>query len=138
MSRVFGHLMGWLHEIRLSKQNPCQENSVNIWKGQSTAIDRTRGNPTCTSQLSNSSEALTLCVPLQHVFVHKDRAAHRVEQLQTILDNSISNEQYDDAAHYSAELARHQEWDDVSKILEVGHPLLPCFNMQTSCLYQVF
>ncbi|KAK9867039.1 hypothetical protein WJX84_010092 [Apatococcus fuscideae] len=54
----------------------------------------------------------------QHVFVHKDRAAHRVEQLQTILDNSISNEQYDDAAHYSAELARHQEWDDVSKILE--------------------
>lgn len=60
---------------------------------------------------------------LQHVFMHKDRAAHRMEQLQSALENAVQGEMYEDAAEYSADLARHAEWDDVDKILDV-RPLL--------------
>ena len=64
---------------------------------------------------------------LQHVFMHKDRAAHRMEQLQSALENAVTAEMYEDATEYSADLARHAQWDDVSKILDVrALPSLAC------------
>ena len=66
---------------------------------------------------------------LQHVFVHKDRAAHRMEQLQSALENAVTGELYEDAAEYSADLARHAEWDDVAKIVDVRPLLSPSVSL---------
>ena len=73
----------------------------------------------CTLILSTWSVS-TWHVGLQHIFLHKDRAAHRMEQLQSSLETSIEAEDYEDAAEYSDDLARHQSFDDVTKIWDVS------------------